>query len=697
MATTPHTYARFIGRVGALAVALGVGVAITNSPGIALAENGSSGTSGAAGSAGTSGSSAAGGTRVPRVPRAHRGGAAGAAGASGAAGAAGNAGSSTTGSSTGNSNSPSTAGTTEGSAQSNGDDTAAAGASGDSVDANGSDEVETDVSDDQKSTDDITDGTSSDTPDKTATTDAADNADQSSKNRGNDAVHNETPGTSGIASASPDDTDSHADIADVTDTQDQPAGSALDAVTSQAAASSTFTRFAAVSEPPAATSVTTGLGGLVNTVLSVFGLGTEAASGDPIAPPQAPMLWTMLGWVRREVGNLVAPFFGGGASPVATLATEDTSITADSPLATDEQLAAEKLAAQTANTLPVALAKLFLRQQFLSAAQQQYPNGLDADSLAALDKAVDEYAMGAAFQQQILDSMNPTVVMQVAPPHIWYGQDVAGSRHLVRQPGHHLPLHGCQQRVPVRRSMAGSHYRKAAARRHIFQRARRGWAGRRVGPDGNDIEVNPDGSFDITVSTEASDEPNHLQLTTDSTLIAARNTLSQLERQDPMSLSIDRVGGPPDSLFAQLGGFAFPLGPQVASNPLLTTLVSLVPPLPYMPPVLRGAFTAVILLSGARRRPSTWPSRPRIPYRRATQPNGQPAVEQRGVPGKSVAERRLLQLEDGQALVLTINPGRAGISSCRRMTLDDHRRLLEPADEPEQRQATPMPTAPTPS
>ncbi len=62
------------------------------------------------------------------------------------------------------------------------------------------------------------------------------------------------------------------------------------------------------------------------------------------------------------------------------------------------------------------------------------PNGLDADNLAALDKAVDEYAMAAAFQQQMLDSMNPTVVTQVAPPHIWFGQNVPGSRLLYDNP-----------------------------------------------------------------------------------------------------------------------------------------------------------------------------------------------------------------------------------------------------------------------
>jgi hypothetical protein len=107
---------------------------------------------------------------------------------------------------------------------------------------------------------------------------------------------------------------------------------------------------------------------------------------------------------------------------------------------------------------------------------------------------------------------------------------------------------------------------------------------------GRQLVLNPDGSFTITVSgSPTGPRPNHIQLTSDTTLIAVRNTLSDWNKQDPMSLSIERVSGPPNSLFSQLGGFAVPLiGPMVTNNPLLTTLVSLIPPLPDPPPLLRG-------------------------------------------------------------------------------------------------------------
>jgi hypothetical protein len=182
--------------------------------------------------------------------------------------------------------------------------------------------------------------------------------------------------------------------------------------------------------------------------------------------------------------------------------------------------------------------------------------------------------------------------------------------------------------------------------------------------NGKDLVHNPDGSFTITVSgSPTGPGPNHIQITDDTTLIAARNTLSDWNNQDPMSLSIERVSGPPNSLFAQLGGFAIPfIGPTVTKNPLLTTLVSLIPPLPDTPPLLRGTVTAVIMAlglqmeakyikvatvdptTGERRQPNVFTNPTRNAEFLATQ----------------MQSAGYFQLDDGQALVLTINPGDAG-------------------------------------
>ena len=175
---------------------------------------------------------------------------------------------------------------------------------------------------------------------------------------------------------------------------------------------------------------------LVSHVLSALGSGPKATSG-PVAPVQPPTLWAMLAWVRREIGHIAA-LPSPPPHPRPALQTgelnQSVSTLAVSPLGTPEQLEAEKIAAQTVNTLPVKLMKLVLRHSFLSTARQQFPDGPDAENLAALNNAVDEYAMAAAFQQQLLNPMAPTVVTQVAPPHTWYGMDVGGSRILYDNP-----------------------------------------------------------------------------------------------------------------------------------------------------------------------------------------------------------------------------------------------------------------------
>ena len=443
-------------------------------------------------------------------------------------------------------------------------------------------------------------------------------------------------------------------MAAVTDSPSIQAASTFVAIVPQSTRTSQVTS-------PAAT-VTSGIGGVVSTVLSALGFGSQAASG-PVVPPQPPMLWAMLGWVRRELGHIVSPLVSVAGAPVAALVAEDVSTTAVSPLATPEQLEAERIATQTANSLPVAIMKLVLRQQFLSAANQLYPNGVDAENMAALDKAVNEYAMGAAFQQQLLNSMTPKFVTQVAPPHIWFGQNVPGSRILYDNPDTIYRFTGVNGASEYEIRGQIHNYSDVNARpANITFSVLEGLAGTtsKVLTVDNEFEIDEDGNFVITVSREATGGPNHLQLTNGSTIIAARDTLGDWNKETPMSLSIERVGGPPNSLFAQLGGFAF-LGNFVAGNPLLTTLVSLVPPLPFEPPLLRGVFTAAILIvRGAEQAKymALATTDPETGQARPVNTVSQPASNAEFLANQKQSNGHF-QLEDGQALVLTIDPGDA--------------------------------------
>ncbi len=390
-----------------------------------------------------------------------------------------------------------------------------------------------------------------------------------------------------------------------------------------------------------------------------------ATSGTPVTPPQAPMLWTALGWVRREIGPVVTPAASARTASMSTsLAQPTASIAATSPLGTQQQLDAERLAAQTAATLPVALMKLVLQFGFRSAAQQQFAQvgGPDQGNLDQLAAAVDEYAMGAAFQQQILNSNDPTVVMQVSPPHTWYGVAVPGSRILYDNPDTIYRFMGVNaaSSYVINGQFTGD--RPADTTFSVLT----GLSGNTASVlSGHDLLVDPDGSFTITVSRDAAapGQTNHLQLTNDSTLIATRNTLSDWGTEVPMTLSIARIGGPPNSLFSQLGGFAIPgLGPLVVGNPLLTMLVSLIPPMAHPPPLLRGAVAAVIMALGIQREAAYMAVATTDPETGQQIPPNvlkDPARNAEFL-ATQLQSAGYFQLADDEALVVTIDPGNAG-------------------------------------
>ena len=154
----------------------------------------------------------------------------------------------------------------------------------------------------------------------------------------------------------------------------------------------------------------------------------------PPKPAPNPALVAMAGFVRRELEQAVTPAMTPASVAPAAAVTQSATTQSVSPLGTPEQLDAEQTATRTANTLPVALTKVVLKTAWYLTALTEYAGGPDKENLAQLSRSVDEYAMGAAFQQQLLDPMTPRAVMQVAPPHTWYGQMVGGSRILYDNP-----------------------------------------------------------------------------------------------------------------------------------------------------------------------------------------------------------------------------------------------------------------------
>jgi hypothetical protein len=165
---------------------------------------------------------------------------------------------------------------------------------------------------------------------------------------------------------------------------------------------------------------------LFSTVRSVHIRSGRAADTDPDADgaPRMPrreetVVSAMLGWARRQIGHQVTDKGAttSGAQPIASREWVETTradmamnSVSQSPLGNPDQLAAEERANKIVASPVVKLAELVLKMAWLATASRQYARvgGPDAANLAQIDKAVHEYAVMAALEQQSLDPNNPT-------------------------------------------------------------------------------------------------------------------------------------------------------------------------------------------------------------------------------------------------------------------------------------------------
>lgn len=378
----------------------------------------------------------------------------------------------------------------------------------------------------------------------------------------------------------------------------------------------------------------------------------------PAAPTGSATLTDVLGYARRETNGVdrrsVAP-----SGPVA----EATAPAPTTVLATSDQLTGEQIATQIAGSPIMQLAKAVLKVGWLLAARNNFAGvgGPDAENMAQLDQAVAEYANQAAIEVQLLNSNNPKILQQVNPPHNWFGQSFSGARIWYDNPDTIYRFVGVNTTSSY--VITGRFGGPLPADTNFSVLT--GLSGTTADNlNGKGLVLNPDGSFTITADSipTAPGQTNHLYLAPGTTLITTRNTLADWTAEDPMSLSILRVSGPPDSLFSQFGGFAIPgIGQLVSANPLLTQLVSIIPPLPA-PRLLQSIEAAAIMLLLGITGENQYMS-----VATTDAATGQPKgpnvftdpTHQASFLATQVQSTGYFQLADDEALVLTIDPGKA--------------------------------------
>jgi hypothetical protein len=460
---------------------------------------------------------------------------------------------------------------------------------------------------------------------------------------------------------------------------------------------------------------------VVSSLLGAIGLVPHAGT-SPTAPPQAPVLWTLFSWIRREIGNTffnAAPklaykqtetsqTFGGvitgdlkatdangdkltytvdkgpakGAvtvrpdgtftyTPSDALAftggTDTFTVTVDdrpgnpfhinllklfqpnagatttetvtvtvkptSPLGTADQIALEQKAQEIVNTPQVQAAIQALKAAWLAHAQQQFGlvGGVDAENLALLDQAAREQALNAAMTVVNNDPDNPLVMAVDMRAHSWYGTDTAGGRFIYDNPDtiyRTIPVRSDSTYVITGKYLGGIPVDGNFGVYADISDAK---------PIGNlsaqNLVVNADGTFTITAdgNPTAPGQTNHIYLPPDAQQIFVRYTMADWNTESAPSLTVTRTSGPAgsraetfDEMVAHTADILANFGTSAHNTALDIVTVN--------------------LQTGQLKPPNT-----------LTQPFN--------FPGTLVSQKQSLgyfQLADNQALVITINPGNAG-------------------------------------
>lgn len=391
----------------------------------------------------------------------------------------------------------------------------------------------------------------------------------------------------------------------------------------------------------------------------------------PVSPIQDIGLAALLGWSRRDGRQGLVPI-GRVTTPEATSqVTSEVTTEATSILATEDQLAAEQQVSQIVNTPIVQVAKVVLMAAWYAEALRNFSavGGPDWTNLSQLNEAATEYANQSATEFLLLNSNDPKLLLQVNPPHSWNGQNAGGTRIWYDNPDTVYRFTGINgaSTYQIEGKIDGydpadpSTHPTSANTNFSVLTGINGVTAANL--DGEQLSVRDDGTFTIVVSPNAApDNPeqgmNYIQAPANSTILATRNTLGDWNTETPMTLTIEKTAGPPSSLFSQIGGFAIPgIGETVVKNPALMNLVSIIPAFDQAPLLLSSTETALLMLVTGISGENTYMTV-------ATGATGTPNTLSQPQHNAQFLSTQLqsagyFQLKDDEAMIITVDPGDA--------------------------------------
>ncbi|MDQ8037041.1 MAG: hypothetical protein REI12_06430 [Pedobacter sp.] len=236
---------------------------------------------------------------------------------------------------------------------------------------------------------------------------------------------------------------------------------------------------------------------------------------------------------KTFTGAMVAGLLAG--SPLLQAAT--------SPLVTADQKALDSKAAQINSNWDYPALKAEVRAAYVAA----YAIGkgtVSAEAQARLDNAVDELAFSAIQKAVNNDPWFPKVYWLNTPPHAWAGSSIPGGRYSFDNPDN------IYRTIPI----AGDGKYEITGKRYTpgptditFSLISNPNAQQTIAYlTGNDIVVNTDGSYTVTVDSQpANGRKNHIQSTSAAKQLFIRNNLGNWNTETPDALSVKRLDSVP--------------------------------------------------------------------------------------------------------------------------------------------------------
>lgn len=223
---------------------------------------------------------------------------------------------------------------------------------------------------------------------------------------------------------------------------------------------------------------------------------------------------------------------------VALVVALVSSVLASNPLATEDQRRLDILSKKLAKDASLKPLKAAARQQFVNALKK-YGMDLSPEVSAQLDLAMNELVFSSVQKAVNGDPARPKVYWTdtAARTHDWFGLDVPGGRYSYDNPD-------CIYRiVPIdgryNYTLKGRRFNGGVADSSFSLINNANSQGTVSAVYGKNLKVNDDGTYEITINSQESKNPNHLKSDWSVKQLFIRHDLGDWNKETPDELSIE--------------------------------------------------------------------------------------------------------------------------------------------------------------